>query len=75
MTQKPDCVDVRGLSEDAIHAVESLVTALREQASGSSAYNSSEEWCKALREWAASHRPSDTPLDWSRETIYAGRGE
>jgi len=68
-------VDVTGLSEEAIQAVESMVAALREQANGSRAYRSPQEWCKALREWAEGHRRLDNPADWSRDAIYAGRGE
>ena len=38
-------------------------------------FSSREEWIHAIREWAASHQPSTTSADWSRESIYAGRGE
>ena len=68
-------VDLTGLSEDASRAVESLVAALRDQGSGKSPYHSAREWCKALREWAESHRRLENAADWSREAIYAGRGE
>jgi hypothetical protein len=68
-------VDVTGLSEDGIRAVESLVEALREQANGGRVDRSPQEWCQALREWAESHRRLDHPADWSRDAIYAGRGE
>jgi len=68
-------INVTGLSEEAIRAVESFVAALREHANGSSAYHSASEWCKALRQWAESHRRLDNPADWSRDAIYAGRGE
>jgi hypothetical protein len=75
-TRKPTrAVDVTGLSEEAIEAVESLVAAFREQANGISPLRSPEEWCRVLREWAANHRPSENAADWSRDSIYAGRGE
>lgn len=73
--EQTQSVDVTGLSEEAVREVESVVAALRKRANGSSAYLSAEEWCKALREWAESHRRLDQPADWSRDTIYAGRGE
>jgi hypothetical protein len=68
-------VDLTGLSEDARRAVEALVVALREQGSGQSTFHSPEEWCRALRAWAASHRRTDHAADWGRDAIYAGRGE
>ena len=68
-------VDVTGLPEEAVRAVEALATALRNQANGSSSNPSPEEWCKALREWAEGHLRLDDPADWSRNAIYAGRGE
>jgi hypothetical protein len=68
-------INVTGLSEEAIRAVESLVAVLLQQANGSRVYRSPQEWCKALREWAESHRRLDNPADWSRDAIYAGRGE
>jgi len=74
-SERAASIDVTGLSDEAIRAVESLVASLREQANGSTPYNSPEDWCKALREWAASHKHLDVPADWSRDTIYSGRGE
>jgi hypothetical protein len=68
-------VDVSGLSEEAVGAVEALVAALREQANGSGAYRSPDDWCRALREWAERHQRLENPADWGRDAIYAGRGE
>jgi len=34
-----------------------------------------EEWVKAFRQWAASHRTLPYLVDDSRESIYEGRGE
>jgi hypothetical protein len=66
--------DVTGLSEEAIRAVEALVTTLREQAGPTVHFHSPEE-SKALYEWAASHPVLPDSADRSRETIYPGRGE
>jgi hypothetical protein len=53
-----------------------VVSALRSQpVNPRQQFISHAEWAKALREWAASHRRLDTKSDWSRESIYAGRGE
>ncbi|MBI1915455.1 MAG: hypothetical protein HYS12_12070 [Planctomycetes bacterium] len=70
-------IDVTGLPEEAVRAVEALVSLLRGQTpfQGGSSFSSREEWMKAIREWAASHKPEGTSADWSRESIYAGRGE
>jgi hypothetical protein len=73
--EKSRSVDVTGLTEEAIRGVESLVAKLRDQENGSSTYRSPQEWCKALREWAESHRRLDKPADWSRDAVYSGRGE
>jgi hypothetical protein len=73
--ENPRSVDVTGLSDEAVRAVESFVAAFREPANGSGTFRSPDEWCKALRQWAESHRRLDNPVDWSRETIYSGRGE
>jgi hypothetical protein len=67
-------VDVTGLPEEAVRAVESLVSTLRQQASSSTA-TSYEDWSKQLRDWAASHQTLANSADWGRESIYAGRGE
>jgi len=66
---------VTGLPDEAVRAVESLVTSLRERAIASLPHTSYEEWSKAFREWVESHKPVSNPVDWSRESIYAGRGE
>jgi hypothetical protein len=71
-------IDVTGLSEPAIRAVEDLVALLKgEPGKGGMPpqFGSREEWRKAIRAWAASHAPAGTDADWSRESIYAGRGE
>jgi hypothetical protein len=73
-------IDVTGLPEEAIRAVESLVSLLRGQQGATAtavppAFSSREEWIKAIREWAESHKPQGTSADWSRESIYAGCGE
>jgi hypothetical protein len=69
-------IDVTGLPEEAIRAVESLVSLLRPRPGPSgSAFSSPEEWAKAIRAWAESHKTLGTSADWSRESSYAGRGE
>jgi hypothetical protein len=71
-------IDVTGLPEEAIHAVESLVSVLRGRAESPDKrvpFSSREEWVKAIRAWAGNHCPQATAADWSRESIYAGRGE
>jgi hypothetical protein len=74
----PRFIDVTGLPEEAVQAVEALVSQLRGQTTprgGEESFSSREEWVRAVREWAASHNPEATPADWGRESIYAGRGE
>jgi hypothetical protein len=67
-------VGVTGLPEDAIRAVESLVAAFRVQSNGAGSHiSSADEWSRALRDWAHSHRRLDTAVDWSRESIYRDR--
>jgi hypothetical protein len=71
-------VDVTGLSEQAIRAVESLVSQFRGQRArlgGTQSFSSREEWVNAVREWAQSHATLNTIADDSRETIYADRDE
>jgi hypothetical protein len=71
-------VDVTGLPEEAVRAVEALVSQLRGQTAPQGAslpFSSRQEWIQAIRAWAASHKPEGTSADWSRESIYAGRGE
>jgi hypothetical protein len=78
-TQQPArSIDVTGLPDEAIRAMESLVSLLRGQKAGlggAALFSSREEWAKAIREWAEGHQPRGTSADWSRESIYAGRGE
>jgi hypothetical protein len=68
-------VDVTGLPEEAVKAVESMVSTLRQQTSSTLIHASYEDWSRALHDWVASHKPASNPADWSRESIYAGRGE
>jgi hypothetical protein len=70
-------VDVTGLPEEVVRAVELLVSQLRGQQHppaerrGIGSFSSYEEWSKALREWADSHPRRDTLADDSREAVYA----
>jgi hypothetical protein len=66
-------IDVTGLPEEAVWAVEQLASQLRgRQANGvPPAFASREEWAKAVREWAESHPHREALADDSRETIYA----
>jgi hypothetical protein len=68
-------VDVTGLPDEAVKAVETLVTSFRQQASNGTSLSSYEDWTRSLRAWAGSHPPVTHSVDWSRESIYAGRGE
>ena len=71
-------IDLTGLPEEAVRAMESLVSVLREHATrqpGTPAFASRDEWVKAIREWAGSHTPKGSEADWSRESIYADRDE
>lgn len=64
-------VDVTGLSEEAIHVVQSLVSVLRSKPSNPRPiFASHQEWAKALWEWSESHPNRDNPADDSREAIY-----
>ena len=68
-------IEVTGLPEEAIRALEALVAALRSPGNLALPYASYEEWSRALREWVQSHPKRDTDADWSRDSIYAGRGQ
>jgi hypothetical protein len=71
-------IDLSGLPEDAVKAVESLVSVLREHAirqPPKSKFASREEWIQAIREWAGSHTAKGSHADWSRESIYGDRDE
>jgi hypothetical protein len=71
-------VDLTGLPDTAVRAIEDLVEVLRRQAAppGSTVpFSSRGEWVKAIREWAGSHAPHAGAADWGREGIYSGRGE
>jgi hypothetical protein len=66
-------IDLTGLPEEAIRAIELLVSMLRKQATtygGTHTFASREEWIQASRAWAASHTPQGSNADWSRESIY-----
>jgi hypothetical protein len=72
----PRSLDVSGLPDEAVRALEALVSLLRgKDQQGVPGYSSPEEWSRALREWAGSHPRLDSTADDSRESIYAGRGE
>ena len=74
--QTTQSIDVTGLPEEAIRAVQSLVSLLKTpRAPAGFAFASPEEWIRAIREWAESHPASDTTADWSRESIYDGERE
>jgi hypothetical protein len=68
-------LDVTGLPEDTIHALEDQIAALRaSRLRPHGAYSSHEEWSKALREWIDSHPKTDHFVDWNRESIYGDDG-
>ena len=70
-------IDVSGLSEEAVRAVELIVSELRRRQTppaehhGIGSFSSYEEWSKALREWVDNHPKRETLADDSREAIYA----
>jgi len=69
-------VDVTGLPEEAIRAVESLVADLRSQSRVSPLHSAPyEEWAKAFDQWVKSHPQRAFFADWSRESIYNDQGE
>jgi len=73
-------IDVSGLSEEAIAAVERLVAVLKKQTAPREErlpvpFASREEWWEAIRAWAESHPPSTAEVNWDRGEIYDGRGE
>jgi hypothetical protein len=65
-------IDVTGLPEEAIRAVESLIAVLKTKSVQATfpSIVSPGEWSKALREWAESHS-IDTTADDSRDSIYS----
>ena len=69
---EPRSVDVTGLPEEAIRAVEVYVAQLRGQPVPAvpAPFRSYAEWAKALREWAESHPRRDTLADDSRVAIF-----
>lgn len=70
-------LDLTGLPDEAIRAIESLVSLLKVRSDLSTPVTrlSPEEWRRRLLEWAGSHPQRTGVLDDSRESIYAGRGE
>ncbi len=68
-------IEVTGLPEEAIQALETLVASLRNQENERATYSSYEQWSSALREWVKSHPKSETIADWTRESIYADRSK
>lgn len=68
-------VDVTGLPEDVIHALESFVATLRNKPAVPLHSAPYEVWLKGYDEWIKSHPKRETWTDWSRESIYEGRGE
>ena len=73
----PGTLDLTGLPDEAVRAIESLVSLLKTRSGlpAMAARPSPEEWTRSLLEWAASHPQRAGELDDSRESIYAGRGE
>jgi hypothetical protein len=78
-SERKRTLDLSGLSEEAAQAVELIVAQLRRaqqppaEVRRFGSFSSYEEWSKALREWAESHKPLDTEADYSRESIYPDR--
>lgn len=68
-------IEVTGLPEETIRSVEEWVSVLRRQAKTETRYASYEDWSVAFRAWIDSHAKNKTEADWSRESIYAGRGQ
>jgi hypothetical protein len=75
MDTPPRTIDVSGLPEEAICAVESIISLLRPKSQAPPPFQSMEEWSQSLRAWAASHPRLDQAADDSRDSIYEGRGE
>jgi hypothetical protein len=69
----PRSIDVTGLPEEAIQAVESLVSLLRRDPNGTTEgqFVSRDEWVKEFHRWIESHELTDPTADDSRESIYA----
>jgi hypothetical protein len=71
-------IDVTGLPDEVVRAVELYVSQLRGQEPPGvpAGFASREEWAQAVRAWAESHPQRDALADDSREAIYAdGRDE
>jgi hypothetical protein len=74
-TQRKNLIDVTGLPEEAVTAVRSLVSVLKNTTTGTQTDRSFQDWSRAFEEWINSHKPRGTNADFSRESIYADRGE
>ncbi|MBV9124834.1 MAG: hypothetical protein JO112_15880 [Planctomycetes bacterium] len=76
-TSTPRSIDVTGLPESAVWAIELLVSQLRSQKparlGGTTHFSSYEEWSKAFHEWAESHQPLGISANYDRESIYSDR--
>ena len=72
-------VDVSGLTDEAVHAVEAYVAALREVPTAvvpvKPRTETTEERVARFLAWVDSHPKGDVIADDSRESIYEGCGE
>jgi hypothetical protein len=68
----PRSIDVTGLPDEAVRAVERYVAQLRGQEPRGvpAQFASREEWARAVRTWAESHPQRDALADDSREALY-----
>jgi hypothetical protein len=65
--QSSRAIDVTGLPEEAIQAVQAVVALLRGQAKGAGpGFSSPEEWARAIREWAEGHTQGNQSADSCR---------
>jgi len=81
LSTQPDrrTIEVTGLPEEVIQALEALVVTWRQQAQPLAAplplwQAPYEVWSKALREWGESHPKRENLADDSRESIYGDDG-
>ncbi len=77
-TRTERSIDVTGLSDEAVRAVETLVAQLKGQRpqarlGGTTQFSTPEAWSQALYDWAASHKPLTAAADYSRESLYPDR--
>jgi hypothetical protein len=72
-------LDVSGLPEETVRAMELIVSQLREHpkpaASAVNPLAEYETWSREFHTWLASHKPLPSEADWSRESIYDDQGE